>query len=56
VKRSRKIETKLSEKYSKNPHKRIRVLGFQADFVLLYIRCFLQNQPENVLKVFLNTA
>jgi len=35
--------------YSKNPHKRRHVLGFQADFVW----CFLQNQPENVLKVFL---
>ena len=29
------------------PHKSTRVLGY------LYIECFLKNQPENVLKVFL---
>ena len=37
--------------YSKNPHKSTRVLGVQADFVLTLT--YTQNQPENVLKVFL---
>jgi len=51
----------LQLQYCKNLHKRRHVLGVQADFVFS-IGCFLQNQPENVLKVFskfflkLNTA
>ena len=41
----------LATIYSKNPHKRTRFLGFRL-ILFLYIGCFLQNQPENVLKVF----
>ena len=42
------------EWYSKNPHKRTDVLGVQADFFSC-IGCFLQDQPENVLQVFLKS-
>ena len=38
--------------YSKNPHKRTHFFSVQADFVLIH-GIFLQNQPEDVLKVFL---
>ena len=38
--------------YSKNPHKRTRVLGFRL-ILYQYIRCFLQNQAETILKVLL---
>ena len=37
---------------SKNPHKRTRVLGFRL-ILFQYIRCFLQNQAETILKVLL---
>ena len=40
--------------YSKNPHKKTGVFFWEGGFRLilfLYIRCFQQNQPENVLKV-----
>ena len=43
-------DTIMKKLYSKTPHKRTGILGVQADFVLIH----LQNQPENVLKVFLN--
>ena len=37
--------------FCKNLHKRTHILGFKADFFVFYIRCFLQNQLVNVLKV-----
>ena len=39
-------------KYSKNPIKEQVFLEFRL-ILFLHIGCFLQNQPENVLKVFL---
>ena len=38
--------------YSKARIKEQVIWGFKLT-LFLYIRCFLQNQPENVLKVFL---
>ena len=40
------------EKYSKIPHKRTHLFQFGL-ILFLYIGSFLQNQPEDVLKVFL---
>ena len=39
-------------RYSKNPHIEQVFWGFRL-ILFLYIGCFLQNQPENVFKVFL---
>ena len=49
-KRSRSPITKSQQGYSKNPHKRTHFWGVQADFVVIYIGCFLQNQPEMFLR------
>ena len=46
------LEENMKILYSKNPHKRTRVLGIRL-ILFFYIGCFLQNQPENVLEVSL---
>ena len=38
--------------YSENPHKRTQGLGLKV-ILFLFIGCFLQNQSESALEVFL---